>query len=223
MSLVLSHTHPWDLSLPEARLLQDKLRGKVKVQPLDLGAVKTVAGVDAGYHGGDMRAAVAVLDFKTQELVEQVTFQMPVSFPYVPGLLSFREAPAILGALSRLNPLPDVLIVDGHGLAHPRRFGLACHLGVLLDIPALGCAKSVFVGEVAPLGDTVGNTSQLSLQGELLGFALRTRERVKPVYVSVGHRIDLPSAVQIILSCTRGYRLPEPIRMAHRLASKIRV
>jgi len=167
-----------------------------------------------------VRAAVVVLGFKTQELTQQAAVQMPISYPYVPGLLSFREAPAILEALARLNDLPDVLIVDGHGRAHPRRFGLACHLGVLLDLPAIGCAKSVLVGRAAPPGGEVGSTSELSLNGELLGLALRTRQRARPVYISVGHRIDLPSATQAVLACGRGYRLPEPLRLAHRLATE---
>lgn len=220
MPLVLYHTHPWDLSPAEARLLQDRLRDQVREQPLELGAVKTVAGVDASYRGGVVRAAVVVLSFKTLQFVEQATCQRPVSYPYLPGLLSFREAPAILAALARLKALPDVLIVDGHGLAHPRRFGLACHLGVLLDIAAIGCAKSIFVGEAAPLGDELGSTSDLSLNGELVGLALRTHQRARPVYISVGHRTDLPSALQVVLACGRGYRLPEPVRLAHQLASQ---
>ncbi|HLA98484.1 MAG TPA: endonuclease V, partial [Anaerolineales bacterium] len=162
MPLMLHHAHPWDLSPGEARLLQDRLRDKVILQPLELGEIKTVAGVDAGYRGGQARAAVVVLGFKTQELREQAAVQMLISYPYVPGLLSFREAPAILEALARLSALPDVLIVDGHGLAHPRRFGLACHLGVLLDLPTFGCAKSVLVGRAAPPGGEVGSTSELS-------------------------------------------------------------
>ncbi len=218
MLLKLQHTHPWDLSPGEARLLQDQLRGFISLQPLDLRVVETIAGVDASYRDGQARAAVVVLDIKTQEPLEQATAQMTVSFPYVPGLFSFREAPAILDALSRLNTLPDVLLVDGHGLAHPRRFGLASHLGVLLDIPTIGCAKSILVGEMEPLGAESGSTSVLNLAGELLGLAVRTRTGVKPVYVSVGHRVDLVSAVEIVLVCCRGYRGPEPIRAAHRLS-----
>jgi len=145
---------------------------------------------------------------------------MPATLPYVPGLLSFREAPAILGALSRLNSLPDVLLVDGHGLAHPRRFGLACHLGVLLDMPTIGCAKSILIGEVGPLNGSAGSITILRIEGEELGLAIRTRPGVKPVYVSVGHRADLDSATRILLASCRGYRIPEPIRYAHRLASQ---
>jgi len=220
MPLELHHSHPWDLPPVEACLLQDWLRDKVILQPLELGEIKTIAGVDAAYRGGQVRAAVAVLSFKTQELREQAAVQMPVSYPYVPGLLSFREAPAILEALARLNTLPDVLIVDGHGRAHPRRFGLACHLGVLLELPTIGCAKAVFVGQAAPVGEEPGSTSELCLNGELLGLALRTRRHAKPVYISVGHRVDLPSAIQLVLARGRGYRLPEPLRLAHRLASE---
>jgi deoxyribonuclease V len=177
-----------------------------------------VAGVDASYYQGMVCAAVAVLDFPHLKPIEQAVVKIPLSFPYIPGLLSFREAPGILAALEQLSQLPDVLIVDGHGQAHPRRFGLACHLGVWLDLPTIGCAKSVLVGELAPLGAKVGSTAQLTLGTEVLGIALRTRNNMKPVYLSIGHRMDLFSAAEIILACTKGYRLPEPSRQAHFLA-----
>ena len=220
MPLELHHAHPWDLPAGEAIALQEKLRERVVIQLLELGAIKTVAGVDASYRGGQARAAAVVLGFPALEPLEQAVCQMPVSFPYVPGLLSFREAPVILEALSRLKTTPDVLIVDGHGLAHPRRFGLACHLGVLLELPSLGCAKSILIGEAAPPGEAPGDASELIWQGELLGMALRTRAFARPVYVSVGHRIDLPSAVRVVLACGSGYRSPEPTRLAHRLAAQ---
>lgn len=218
MSLKLHHTHPWNLSLGEARALQGELQSFVSIQPLALNDVKTIAGVDASFRNGQMRAASAVLNFSSQETFEQAAFHTSVSFPYLPGLLSFREAPAILEALARLNSLPDVLLVDGHGRAHPRRFGLACHLGVLLDIPTIGCAKSNLVGEMDPLERVAGSTSAVRLEGEVLGLAVRTRTGVRPVYISIGHRVDLVSAVEIVLACCRGYRLPEPSRAAHRLS-----
>lgn len=177
-----------------------------------------MAGVDASYYQGMVCAAVIVLDFPHLKPIEQAVVEFPLSFPYIPGLLSFREAPGILAALKQLSQLPDVLIVDGHGQAHPRRFGLACHLGVWLDLPTIGCAKSILIGELAPLGAKVGSTAKLTLGTEVLGIALRTRTNVKPVYLSIGHRMDLISAAKIILACNKGYRLPEPPRQAHFLA-----
>jgi deoxyribonuclease V len=199
-TLKLHHQHPWDLTPSTARQLQDDLSGYVRIEPLPLKGIQCVAGVDASFREEKVCAAVAVYQFSDLEL------------------LSFREAPGILAALEQLAGLPDVLIVDGHGLAHPRRFGLACHLGVLLDIPTIGCAKSILVGEARDLGKEVGSTAELISDEEMLGVALRTRREVKPVYVSIGHRIDIDSAVQIVLSCGKGYRLPEPIRRAHSIA-----
>ena len=179
-----------------------------------------MAGVDASYHGDVACAAVVVIDFPSLEIIEKAVAKVPLEFPYIPGLLSFREAPGILAAIEQLTALPDVLIVDGHGIAHPRRFGLACHLGIWLDLPAIGCAKSILLGDLDPLGEKVGGTAQLTLDDELLGVALRTRRNVKPVYLSIGHRMDLESAVQIVLACGKGYRLPEPTRRAHTLAKE---
>lgn len=177
-----------------------------------------MVGVDVSHQQGTLCSAAAVLDYPHLNPIEQTVVYAPITFPYIPGLLSFREAPVILAALERLSKLPDVLIVDGHGQAHPRRFGLACHLGVWLDLPTIGCAKSILVGDIAKLGTEAGRTAQLTLGSEVLGIALRTRTNVKPVYLSVGHRMDLKCAAEIILACTRGYRLPEPIRQAHILA-----
>jgi deoxyribonuclease V len=141
-----------------------------------------------------------------------------VTFPYVPGLLSFREGPAVLDALDKLKSPPDLLIFDGHGLAHPRRFGLACHLGLLVDIPAIGCAKSRLCGQYEEPGPHRGDTMPLIDKGEVVGAAVRTRAGVKPVFVSIGHRVDLPTSIHYVLACCRGYRLPETTRWAHRLA-----
>ncbi len=160
-----------------------------------------------------------ILDYDTQRPLESAVADLPLTFPYIPGLLSFREAPAILAAIARLNHLPDVFIVDGQGLAHPRRFGIASHLGVLLDMPTIGCAKSILVGRHRPLGEEGGSMAELVAEGEVLGMALRVKAHAAPIYISVGHRVDLPSAVRIVMGCTRGYRLPEPIRLAHQLAT----
>jgi len=220
MPLDLKNQHPWDISTQEAVQLQETLHAKVVVQPLPEEEITSLAGVDASFGGQVIYAAAVLLDYPTQEPLEQVTVQSALTFPYKPGLLSFREAPAVLQALGQLHTQPDVLIVDGHGAAHPRRFGLACHLGVLLDIPTIGCAKSILVGEHAPLGEVVGSTAELLEDDEAIGLAVRTRLNVKPVYVSIGHRIDLDSARRIVLACTRGCRLPEPSRLAHKMAAQ---
>lgn len=216
--LELHHQHLWNLTPSEARQTQDDLRQYVRVEPLPLTSMQHVAGVDVSLQQNKVCAAISVFQLSDLELIVETTAQVPLSFPYIPGLLSFREAPGILAALEQLASLPEILIVDGHGLAHPRRFGLACHLGVLLDLPAIGCAKSILTGNIGFLGSGVGDTADLISDGELVGVALRTRQEVKPVYVSIGHRVDLDSAVQIVLACGRGYRLPEPIRRAHALA-----
>jgi len=218
--LEVAHPHPWKLTLAQARRLQEELRACVYAAPLLEANVHTVGGVDASYSRGRVYAAAVMLAFPDLTLVAQSWAMLPTAFPYVPGLLSFREAPAALAALARLSSLPDVLIVDGHGRAHPRRFGLACHLGVLLDLPVIGCAKSILVGDALPLGETRGCTARILDNGEVIGRVLRTRTGVKPVYISVGHRVDLESAVRLVLRCTTYYRLPEPLRRADQLAAQ---
>lgn len=218
--LELNISHPWDLTPEEAIRLQQELRSKVIVEPLALEKIRYVGGVDVGFREELTRAAVVVLAYPSLQLVEHAIAEIPTTFPYVPGLLSFRETPAILAALQELKTLPDILVCDGQGLAHPRRFGIACHIGVLLDRPALGCAKSILVGKVGELGEAPGSTSEMKVGKEVVGAAVRTRQGVKPVYISVGNRVDLPSAVRLVLACTRGYRLPEPTRLADRVASR---
>lgn len=170
-----------------------------------------------GVRGEHARAAVTVFSFPDLRLLAQATADSRVEFPYIPGLLSFREIPAILTVLAELETLPDVLICDGQGLAHPRRFGLACHLGVLLDCPAAGCAKSILVGKHEPLAPERGGAAPLVHAGEVVGQAVRTRDGVKPVYVSPGHRLDVATATDLVLACGKGYRLPEPTRWADKL------
>jgi deoxyribonuclease V len=215
------HNHGWDLSPKEAIQIQKELRSKVIIAPFMENSLRLIAGVDVGLPRGakTARAAIAVLDYATMERVDQATAEIPISFPYVPGLLSFREMPVILAALERLETRPDLFIVDGHGYAHPRRFGLACHLGVWLDMATIGCGKSILTGKQAPLQNSRGSVALLRDGDETIGASVRTRDGVKPVYISVGHRTDLDSAIRIILNCGRGVRLPEPIRWAHRLAS----
>ncbi len=209
-------THSWDLSPAEASTLQQQLATQV-VREAKLGAVTTVAGVDASFGGGLARAAVVVLSYPGLQVIESAIAVRPVTFPYVPGLLSFREGPAVLDALDKLKLKPDLLIFDGHGLAHPRRFGLACHMGLWLDLPSIGCAKSRLWGQYEEPGPYRGDYTPL-IDHEVIGAAVRTRAGVKPVFVSIGHRIDLPTSIHYVLTCCRGYRLPETTRWAHRLA-----
>jgi deoxyribonuclease V len=182
-----------------------------------------VAGVDIGMDGKLARAAVVVLDYSKLEPVDWAVAEVEITFPYVPGLLTFREGPGILAALEKLTIWPDVLIFDGHGQAHPRRFGLASHMGVLLDRPSVGCAKSRLTGEHEEPGDRVGNWAPLRDRGEVIGAVLRTRAGVRPVFVSVGHRVDLPTAIDLVIGCGGGYRLPETTRYAHRVAGGMRL
>jgi deoxyribonuclease V len=210
-------SHSWDLSPRQAATLQKELAGQVVREPR-LGPVTTVAGVDVGYRNGMAHAAVAILSYPELEVITHSFASRPVTFPYVPGLLSFREGPAVLEALEGLKRKPDLLIFDGHGLAHPRRFGLACHIGLLVDIPAIGCAKSRLCGQYEEPDLEGGSTAPLVDAGETIGAVVRTREAVKPVFVSIGHRVDLRTSVDYVLACCRRYRLPETTRWAHRLA-----
>jgi deoxyribonuclease V len=219
----LAISHPWDLSTDEARALQEHLAGKVvATTSFEPTALRTVAGVDVGLRCNIARAAVVVLRFPELEPVEYATTQAPVSFPYVPGFLAFREAPSVLAALERLETWPDLFIFDAHGLAHPRRLGLACHMGVILDSPSIGCAKSRLVGSHDVPGNRFGDWVPLTDEGEIIGAVVRSRPGVRPIYVSVGHRVDLETAVGMVLRCTRGFRLPETTRYAHRAASETR-
>ncbi len=215
--------HPWDLSASEAIALQQELAALV----LPVGSpsdeeVALIAGADVAFDKPNGRGvgAVVVLRYPSLEIAEQVTVEMPVTFPYVPGLLSFRETPVLLAAFEQLLSVPDLLMVDGHGYAHPRRFGFACHLGVLLDIPTIGVAKSRLIGEQGTVAGEKGSRADLTHDGEVIGSMLRTRQGVRSVYVSVGHKIGLDAAERWVLACTNGYRVPEPARLADRLAGQ---
>ncbi len=205
--------------------MQEKLRRLVRVEPLR-GRVNFVAGADVAYVSpvGTTTAfgSVVVVDLDRWEVVEQATAGGVVSFPYVPGLLSFREAAILLAAFARIHTDVDVVLVDGHGVAHPRRFGLASHIGLLLDKPTVGCAKKPLVGGIPFVGERRGDWQPVEVEGQRVGAVVRTRSGVKPVFVSIGHRIDLEGAVEVVLRSTRGVRLPEPLRLAHRLASEAR-
>lgn len=214
--------HRWDVSVAEAAEIQRGLAGRV-VRSGRLDAVELIAGVDISGANSDgmSRGAIVLLQYPSMEVVERSVVTMKVEFPYVPGLLSFREMPLILAACKQLSTTPDLFIADGQGIAHPRRLGLAAHLGLVLDVPTIGCAKSVLCGTHGDLGEERGNQASLIDKGEIVGSALRTKRRVKPVYVSIGHRIDLDEACRWVLVCCRGYRLPEPTRLAHQSASGV--
>lgn len=208
----------WDLTPEEAVAEQTRLATRVQqTNGFDPGTLRTVAGIDVSLKG-DGQAAIVVLSFPDLAVVDEAVASVPLTFPYVPGLLSFRESPLVLAAWEKLSVRPDLLMVDGQGYAHPRRFGIACHLGVLLDLPALGVAKSVLVGKFDALGDEPGSQAPLVHRGETIGTALRAKARTNPLIISVGHKIDLPTAVALVSQCLRGYRLPEPTRQAHNRA-----
>lgn len=198
----------------EAREIQERLRGRVIRRGAP--ATRLVAGADVSEKDGRARAAIVV----TRDLqpVEEVSAEVPVEFPYVPGLLSFRELPALLAAWRKLRTRPDAVIVDGQGLAHPRRFGLACHLGVLLGVPTIGCAKSRLIGTYDEPDEARGSSSPLKEGGETIGAVLRTQDGRNPLFVSIGHKVSLAAAVRIVLACAVRYRLPEPQRFADHLS-----
>lgn len=210
----------WDGSPQQAMEIQRELAARV-IERDELGEVRFVAGVDVGFEGEDnktSRAAVVVLKFPELTPIDYTIARLPVTFPYIPGLLAFREIPVVLNALEKLSTEPDVFIVDGHGRAHPRRLGIASHLGVLIDRPTIGCAKSILCGKAVEPKDQVGAWSPLIDHEEKIGVALRMRKGTTPVYVSIGHRVTLDRAIQLVLRCSKGYRLPETTRYAHRMA-----
>ncbi|MDM8000363.1 MAG: deoxyribonuclease V [Dehalococcoidia bacterium] len=218
--MLVQQVHPWKVTPAEARAIQLRLAGMV-CRENHISRPKLVAGVDisAPRFQGKARGTVVVLSYPGLEVVEVGEAEMSPDFPYVPGLLSFRESPVILAAYEKLRSKPDLILVDGQGIAHPRRFGIASHLGVLLDVPTIGCAKSVLCGTFGPLGLEAGSAAEIEHEGEVVGIALRTKTGVKPVFVSIGHKVDLMAAVYWVNRCCRGYRLPEPTRLAHQAAS----
>jgi deoxyribonuclease V len=222
----------WPTTFEEARALQEQLRSQIVLSD-DIGPIRTVAGIDAGYEpnpsaGAETdrvlaRAAIVVLDYPSLKPLDYIIARRPTTFPYVPGFLSFRETPAVIAGLEQLRVRPDLLICDGQGIAHPRRFGIACHIGLLTGIPSIGCAKSRLVGRHAAVPDERGAHVPLIHQREQVGVALRTRPGTKPLFISVGHRISLATAIEYVMSCTTKYRLPETTRAADGLASHGRV
>ena len=215
--------HPWDLTPAQAVALQKELRSQLELRPLEA-PPRLVAGADLSFDKGSdtVWAGIVVLSFPDLKIVEERGLQMQARFPYVPGLLSFREAPALLEVWEKLENRPDVLVLDGQGTAHPRGFGLACHLGLWLQIPTIGCAKTLLCGHFETPDEARGARSPLLYKGEQIGAVLRTKTRVSPVYVSPGDRIDLDGAVETLLKCNGGYRIPEPTRRAHLFVNRLR-
>jgi len=212
--------HRWDLTPAEAIALQKRLATRV-VRADRVGPVRRVCGIDVGFEdeGRVTRAAAAVLSLPGLQLIDFALARRPTAFPYVPGLLSFREAPAALAALGALRVVPDLLLCDGQGIAHPRRIGIASHIGLLAGIPSIGVAKTRLVGEHGRVPGRRGAWAPLVDRGETVGAVLRTRAGVKPLFVSIGHRVSLETAIRWVMACTTRYRLPETTRWAHRLAS----
>lgn len=218
----IKNLHSWDLSPEEGIRLQNKLANTI-VARYSGGPLEIVAGADIGFekHTSQAIAGIVLLRFPSLEVMRRYTLKAPVRFPYVPGLLSFREGPILLQLFKQVSPAPHLVFFDGHGLSHPRKLGLASHLGLFLNCPTIGCAKSKLTGEYEDPGAVKGSTSDLmNEEGQVLGAVVRTRDQCKPIYVSVGHLIDLPSAVQFTLQCTTRYRIPEPTRLAHNLVNE---
>ena len=216
----IEQRHDWALTAEAAIVIQQELRQEVVTHD-QFGSVQYVAGIDVGFEedGAMTRAAVAVLTYPELEFCDHAIARRPTTFPYIPGFLSFREVPAVLEALEQVKTTPDLLLCDGQGLAHPRRFGIACHLGVLTDLPAIGVAKSRLIGKHEEAPNQRGAWVPLQHKDETIGAVLTTRIGTKPLYISAGHRVSLATAIAYVMGCTTKYRLPETTRHAHKLAS----
>lgn len=212
-----SGLHPFNVTPKQAVQIQRQLRDKV-IRKGEARHVRHAAGVDVSFRNGQATGAVAVIRLPNLELISHAISHRPIEFPYVPGLLSFREIPVILDALEKVDTTPDVILCDGQGIAHPRRLGIASHLGVITGIRTIGAAKSRLIGVHDEVSANKAEWAALLDDGETIGAVLRTRSGVKPVYVSIGHRVDLESAIDVVMRCTSRFRLPEPTRWAHRLA-----
>lgn len=212
--------HRWDLSPSEAIALQRELAVNLIDRPLDLAHIKLIAGVDVSVKAGQSQAAVVVVTYPELTVIETIREQMPVTYPYIPGLLTFREGPVLLAAFERLQHVPDVFIFDGMGRIHPRKMGIAAHMGLWLQQPTVGVGKTHFIGDYDEPAIEKGARADLTYQGARLGVVLRTRRNVKPVYVSPGHLADIETAVELVLAVTPRYRLPRLIRLAHHAAGE---
>lgn len=220
----ITKLHPWDLDIPQAAEIQQQLRTRLVLRPPDNFSPTHIAGADVSMdkNGDKAFAGIVILDVLSLQPIEEATAIAPLSFPYVPGFLSFRELPAVVEAWGKLQRRPDVVIFDGQGYAHPRRMGIASHGGLLLDIPSIGCAKSLLVGRHDPLDEAKGSQAPIIHQGEIVGMAIRLRAGVQPVYISPGHLMDLPTAIATVRSVATRFREPETTRHAHRLVNRIR-
>jgi deoxyribonuclease V len=211
--------HEWNLEPEQAKALQRELAKRI-IREDTFSEVHFIAGVDMAINeeSGQARAAVVLLSYPELEILERHVYEEPIRMPYIPGLLSFRELPCILGAFALLKQQPDLVMVDGQGIAHPRRLGIASHLGLWLDLPSIGCAKSILTGHHRPVGEEAGSWVPLHADGETIGAVVRTRTHVKPMIISLGHRISLETSIRYVLACSKGYRLPEPTRQADKLS-----
>ena len=221
----VQYLHRWDVTYKEAVAIQEELRAKLILDDRDVPEeIRTIAGSDISYskHNSLFFAAVVLLDYRSMNVIEETSVIENVPFPYIPGLLSFREGPAILKSFERLCNVPDAVILDGQGISHPRGIGLASHLWLLIDVPTIGCAKKRLVGIHGDVGHEVGDFTDLILDNRIVGAAMRTKKKVKPVFISPGHKISTTKAVRVVLSCCRGYRLPEPVRLAHLTVNRLR-
>lgn len=222
----IQQIHSWEMDYPEATALQERLRERLTLYcgDTEISEISIVAGADVSYDkGGDVFfAGVVVMDINSFEVLERSSYQDTVTFPYIPGLLSFREGPVLLKAFEGLETKPQAVIIDGQGIAHQRGFGLASHMGLILKLPTVGCAKTRLVGKYEEVGDERGSMTPLEYRGELVGYVVRTRSKIKPVFVSPGDKIDHTGAAYLVLSSTKGYRLPEPVREAHRFVNRLR-
>jgi deoxyribonuclease V len=221
--VIVDHRHGWDVTYQEAADLQLMLRGELVLSG-DARGIRIVAGADVSYEkrGGTLFAGVVVMDTATFEVIEEAHQVAEVSFPYIPGLLSFREGPPIVAAFEKLDVRPEAVIFDGQGIAHPRGFGLAAHMGLLLGVPTVGSAKSRLVGEHEDVGAERSSRVPLTYQGKTVGYVVRTKDRTGPIFVSPGHLISPEASADLVLACTGRYRIPEPVRRAHILANRLR-
>jgi len=213
--------HSWEVTPKEAIKLQKELKGSVSLEK-SFNKIEKIAGADVSYYQNKMIAGVIIFEFPNLKVIESQFFISSVNFPYIPGLLTFREGPSLLEAFIKIKNEPDIILFDGQGIAHPRRMGIATHLGLFLDKPTIGCAKSRLSGKYTSVGEEKGDYALLKEGEEVLGAVLRTRRRVKPVFISPGHKIDLPNSIEIVLKCTDKYKLPVPVREAHLFVNQIR-
>lgn len=221
----IKYLHNWDVCYADALSIQYKLAREIVLDDGRASKLKKIAGADISYSKNDdlFFAGVVVLDADTLNIIEEAGAMERVSFPYIPGLLSFREAPALIKAFEKVRSKPDVIMFDGQGIAHPRRLGLASHMGLFLDVPSLGCAKKKLVGEFEEPGIKKGSYSELIHRGDKIGAVLRTKDNVKPVFISPGHRIGIARSIETVFLCCNGYRIPEPTRQAHLLVNRLRL